>query len=390
MSVKKKEEKKNTDSISIQFRLNKKVFKFILIILVCFFMITVGYFLFKNIFKNDSIKVNWGQTYYVYLKDKKEDVDNPLLPQESENAKLNFYEVKDVEKPIMAISYQKKEELYTNVYYIQNNQVNTIIYNEPVSIDFLYNIEKNEYHYYFHTESDEEDSYTSLTEQIKDSLEQEEGENLEHKPEYIIKKDDIETITDASGKEITVSKWDSTFVKPETSEKNVVDFRLDMEEKELKDAVNSSVSQYEKVEEIVSDELKNSVEEKVEEVTRKQEEINTIKEEQERREEEKEEVFKQLQGVWISGTGGGDPCIEIGYKNKKKWATLGWFGSEASLLGEIKDIIPQGNSTYTLLIGKTEINIDITNIKKKKIKVNKETYTYVAKNMDAAYEIIFG
>lgn len=139
MSVKKKEEKKNTDSISIQFRLNKKVFKFILIILVCFFMITGGYFLFKNIFKNDSIKVDWGQTYYVYLKDKKEDVDNPLLPQESENAKLNFYEVKDVEKPIMAISYQKKEELYTNVYYIQNNQVNTIIYNEPVSIDFLYN-----------------------------------------------------------------------------------------------------------------------------------------------------------------------------------------------------------------------------------------------------------
>lgn len=391
MSVKNvKKKDKNTDSISIQFHLSKKVLKMILIGVLCVFILVGGYFLFKKVFRSDAIKVDWGQTYYVYLKEKKEDVDNPIIPEDSSDAKLNFYEVKDTEKPVMAISYKKEEQSYTNVFYIQNNQVNTIVYNNPVDIEFLYNIEKDEYNYYFHTENDLEDTYTSLTEQIKESLNQEQEENIEQEPEYTIKKEDVESAKDSNRNEITVTKEESIFIKPEVSEKEEIAFHPDMEEEELKEAVNSSVSEYEPIEEIADEEIQKLVEEKKEEITNKQEEIKKIIEEQEKLEEEKEEVFKKLQGVWISGSGGGDPCVEIGYKNKKKWAVFGWFGSEASLMGEIKDIKPLGNQVYELTIGKNTMDIDISKISNHKIKVNKEEYKYVAKNMDKAYEAILG
>mgnify|MGYP001026098064 CR=1 FL=1 len=67
-----------------------------------------------------------------------------------EGAKIKFIEVDSVKDPIMKISYTKNKKEYSNIYYIEDEKVNAIIFSEPVTIDMLYNTKDNEYEYYFH------------------------------------------------------------------------------------------------------------------------------------------------------------------------------------------------------------------------------------------------
>lgn len=383
MSTKKKKNNKKSKKNNQK----KKILIISIVVFLCILLLVGGFFLFRNIKKNAPIKQDWGQTYYAYLKDKKEvQNEEPLLPKEAENPKLNFYEVKDVEKPVMVVNYNIKEEHYTNVYYIVNNQVNTIIYNEPTNIVFLYNIENNEYNYYFHMEEDNKEHYVSLTNQIQNSLESETEDNkLEQEPDYSYTKDEVETIKDSEGNEVTVSKFEETFVIPEVEEKEGINFTLDLEEKELKEMVESSIDNYETKEEIVTEDVKNNVNTKVEDVNKRKEEIKKIKEEQEKAKQELENIFKSLKGIWVET--GKDKSLSVNFaiENKKKKFVAGWIGSEAYLLGYMKDIKCSDN-IYQFTVSSEKIKVDVSGLKNKRIKIGNITYTYYGKDYDEAYK----
>ena len=91
-------------------------------------------------------------------------------------------------------------------------------------------------HYYAHTSKDEKDSYKKVSDQIteRDENKNDSTEVLEVS-KYILSKGDVQTVTDEDGNDISVSKFDTTFVKVELDKKNLIDYKNNLTEKELKD-----------------------------------------------------------------------------------------------------------------------------------------------------------
>jgi len=89
----------------------------------------------------------------------------------------------------------------------------------------------------------------------------------------------VETITDENGNSISVSKFDTTFIKVELDHKNSVDYKNDFTEKELKDLINEGTKSFQSQKDIINKEVEKDIEKQVQEVTKKQEQIQKIKEE---------------------------------------------------------------------------------------------------------------
>ena len=243
---------------------------------------TLGFYLKQYLDEEKPVEEAWGNSYYVYLKEMKEDKkeNQAGIPEDIKNAKLSFYEVSDLEDPIMVLNYQKEEQTYSNIYYIENEKVNAFIYQEPTKVELLYDIESKSYDYYTHTSKDEKDSYKKVSSQIteRDKNKDDSAEVLEV-PEYIFSKEDVQTVTDEDGNNISVSKFDTTFVRVELDHKNSVDYKNDLTEKELKDLINEGTKSFQSQKDIINKEVEKDIEEKVKEVAEKQEQIEKIQQE---------------------------------------------------------------------------------------------------------------
>lgn len=229
--------------------------------------------------KEITIKERWGQIYYEYLKDVDNKEEN-ALPENMTDAKINFYDIKDIENPVMTISYEVNDKDYTNIYYINDEKVDAIVYKEPTDIDLLYNIQNKDYNYYTETENNDAKTYKTIKDQIKAKL----SDNNEQKiPEYTFKENEKDSVTDVDGKEISITKFDQTFIEIET-EDNSIDYNTNLTEKALKKVINKTIDIYKEVEEILTDNIKKSTQTKEEGILKKQEEMKTAKEEVEKKE----------------------------------------------------------------------------------------------------------
>jgi len=245
-----------------------------------------GFYLKQYLDQEKPMKEAWGESYYVYLKEMKEENKEKEagIPEDLKDAKLNFYEVSDLDDPIMVLDYQKDDKTYSNIYYIEDEKVNALIYQEPTEVELLYNVKEKTYDYYTHTNVEEKDSYKKVSEQVEARSEnEEESSKIEEVPEYVFTKDDVETVTDDDGNKTEVSKFDTTFVKVEQDKKNSIEYEKDLTEKELKDLIDKGVQSYVPKNEIVDKNVEKEVEKKVEEATEKQEQIKKIKEEIEKK-----------------------------------------------------------------------------------------------------------
>ncbi len=262
---------------------NKKIL-WIILPIILIILIVGGIFLKQYLDLKKPIKEDWGQTYYVYLKDKtNKEIE---LPDNMKNAKINFYNLDELKEPVMAINYEEADKNYTNVYYINNEKINIVNYQQESEIEFLYNIENKEYDYYIHTKQDDSDAYKALGEQIAALTNENNEENnktVEDSTEYLFKDDDKTTATNSEGNDIEISKFDETFVEVET-EDNSVDYDLQLKEKELKETIEDAVNKYETKDEIITEDVKSHVDEQVKEVEKKQEDIKKIEEEKAKKE----------------------------------------------------------------------------------------------------------
>ena len=120
----------------------KSTLKIVLMITIPILIVglVVGCFFLKNYLDlKKPIDEIWGQTYYLYLKDVKENnkAKEAELPTDMKNAKINFYEFKSVKDPVMTITYEQEvtneekkqveKEQHTNIYYIEEESVNTLV-----------------------------------------------------------------------------------------------------------------------------------------------------------------------------------------------------------------------------------------------------------------------
>lgn len=342
---------------------NMKPFIIIIIVLIAIIITSIGgYFIYQEIKFKEPIKEEWGQKYYVHLKE-----EENKLQKESENAKLNFIEVKDKKEPVMVVKYEIKKEVYSNVYFIEDGKVNAIIYEQPTNIELLYNIEKNEYNYYFHIENEENYYYQPINVQINNIIEN--GDNKEVTPEIVISKDDVLTGKTENGEDASLSKVDETFVKVDIEDEYV---ELDDEnDKVIKESILESIDEYKELEEIITDEVKDDVEKQVNEVNSLKEEIGHLTD---------AELYKKLKGIWYYEKEGYSFNIE------GKYFTWGWLGSEAFIKEKIVEIRYKGQNVYEFVFKDGSCDVDITDIDKKLIKVEEYTHKYIGKNWDEAYK----
>lgn len=275
----------------------KKTNKKILIITVITLIVVIGasiggYFVFKYFGENKTTGTEWGDTYYAYLKsatDKNSNKEDYGLKNGMQNKQLQFIEVGET-NPIMVMTYENEGKPYVNIYKTNGvNQVDRIMYQEPSTIEFLYDIQYNSYSWYIHIENETEDSYKK----IYTVLENPEKNN---EAEHTITKGDATTQTTLSGETITIPKFDELFVKPEVEPSTKIDFSEDIEQKELKENISTAVEGYKPQEEIVTEDVKKATENKVTELENTKQKIETAKAEIKADEERKaaEEAAKGL------------------------------------------------------------------------------------------------
>lgn len=242
--------------------------------------------------EEESTGSKWGDTYYAYLKDAVNEEDINIAESKygiilgMKDSKIQFCEVDEGQDPTMIMTYKKENNSYVNVYQITDkNKVNYIAYKQPTEVEYLYNIEKDEYSWYIHEMGTDSDSYSSLK-NISDKLKQNAEESNNSKSDYVaemvadytIKKEEA-TITQETtdGETITLDKFDEIFVRPEIEPNKQIDFNSDIKDKDLKKEIKSAVDSYKKDSKKITDAVKEVVAKKVEEVRAKKESIAKAK-----------------------------------------------------------------------------------------------------------------
>ena len=141
----------------------------IVLVIIIISAIIIAILLNKKEDKEISTGSTWGNTYYAYLKDAINEKDLTDAEEkygmklDMNDAKLQFCEVEENQDPAMIMLYKKNENQYVNVYQINDEKkVTYVSYKQPTEIEYLYNIEKNEYSWYIHANDTNSDSYISL------------------------------------------------------------------------------------------------------------------------------------------------------------------------------------------------------------------------------------
>ena len=162
---------------------------------------------------NNNTGTAWGDTYYAYLKNGLEETNEDErqkygLQTGVEKAEIQFVETNEEEEPVMLMSYDKDDESYINIYYINDqNSVSSILNQEYSDAEYLYNINNKEYSWYLHSESDSTDSYTDISNIINNQNQSE--------PEYVLDKNNKTEVKLEDGNTVELSEFDKTFIKPE-------------------------------------------------------------------------------------------------------------------------------------------------------------------------------
>lgn len=270
-----------------------------------------GYFIYKNMEgdKSSSIGTDWGDTYYTYLANEKE-AEVPTIQKDAERYEVQFIPLKENQTPVMTVKYNAekddKERVYFGIYHIKEDNTVTgftkVATTGDFSTELLYNRESEEYKWYVKLEDDENNiTYSDIEKEIAKSeitFNNENTENTNGMEEYIKANEDSEyvfTKTDmpvATIEETTaISKFEETFIVPNSVPeiKTITINAIDNVE-EAKEEIKGAVSDYKPIENLVTEEVKQSVAEQTTNITNRE---NAIKEAEEAAKKAAEEKAKK-------------------------------------------------------------------------------------------------
>ena len=314
-----------------------KIIIAIILILVIIASAVGGYFIYQYTEGQKPIEQGWANTYYNYIK---KDSNGNI----QDNSKLSFIEVKNIQEPVMLVEYNKENKTNTDIYYINDGTVKNIIDLGITDVELLYDISNQKYDWYTHKETESADIYKKVSSQIAGETTEPENtvENTitnnteptnttestntanstepantaestnptanstepanatensnttnttestnatETDGEYTFAKGEEITEAKTDGSKISIPKFDTIFVKADT-DLDKIDYKKDMEDKELKTAIAEGANKYKTEDEIITDEIKAETAQKVTEVEQKKQEMETAKAEKEKAEEE--------------------------------------------------------------------------------------------------------
>lgn len=289
---------KNKEKETVVKKKNKKAKIAMITIIVILILVVLGvggFFAYKYVQENQTVGTAWGDTYYAYLKEAAE-AENPSEKQlygikpDMQNAKIEFCEVKENEVPVMVMTYEKDEKQYLTTYYInKKGEVKYTAHDMPLTLELLYNIELEQYIWYINTESESTNTYKPLINSTDITVQESTtSESKTETTEYIISKDEETTQKTVDGENITLSKFDETFVRPEVEESAKIDFNIDLIVKEIKQAIEEAIKGFKIESEIVTDDVEKQVEEKIEEIENTKQQMETAKQEIEQKKAEEE------------------------------------------------------------------------------------------------------
>ncbi len=277
---------------------NKTMIIILLIVVILLFIVSVvgAFFIYKYQESNQSIGTEWGDTYYSYLQSVKEADEEKIksagLSKDITTAQIQFIQVENENNPKMVLTYQKDDEKYTNVYYIEDEKkVNVITYSNPTTLKLLYNRDIKEYKWYVYSKEDDINSYKSLEKNIKEAKNGNVANSVSQEPEvsyadYTFKDSELEFNFEVAEGEIpTMSKFDETFIEVELDESNLVEINFEEKDKELKKELIKIVGEYKTKEDIITEEFKTRTEEKEATLKNREEEIKQLEEKKKQEEE---------------------------------------------------------------------------------------------------------
>ena len=209
---------------------------------------------------NNNTGTAWGDTYYAYLKNGLEETNEDErqkygLQTGVEKAEIQFVETNEEEEPVMLMSYDKDDESYINIYYINDqNSVSSILNQEYSDAEYLYNINNKEYSWYLHSESDSTDSYKDISKIINNQNQSE--------PEYVLDKNNKTEVKLEDGNSVELSEFDKTFIKPEIEDNSKQEISIiDYVANDIIEKINSLVSSYDRESDKINEEVQSKVDE---------------------------------------------------------------------------------------------------------------------------------
>ena len=332
--------------------------KITIICILVLFVIAIaavgGYFAYQYIEEKKPIEQEWADTYYNFIKGS--DEENSSDTKIKNNSKIGFIDVEKIENPVMIVEYKKEEKTYTDIYYINDGKVNNVINLDADNVELLYDINTKQYDWYTHIETETNDTYKKISTQIsgENTETSTEDKAMEENTEYTFTKGEEISVETVDGNKIAIPKFDTVFVETEV-EVGKVDYHVDMKDKELKTAIIEGVDKYKTEEEMITEEVKNEVINKENEVKEKQEEMKKAEEEKAKREAEEkaraeEEARKKAEEEAAKGLQVGNHTLKYGtYKGTESQYDVGGM-----LTAEITITLKQ-DGTYTLKSSNTSL-----------------------------------
>ena len=230
---------------------------------------------------DNTIKTEWGKTYYAYLEDSAiENKGEDIGLKKDVSYWLSFLKFDAFENPVMILRDKTGENL--NMYYIQDEKVNAIV-NTPktsgdeMTVEYLYDIQREKFDYFLrHKESDSVSEYVSMSEQL--------ANNGSSNVRYTVDDTKKTSVKDfESGEVKEVSEYEQTFVKPDvaSAKENEFVFTDDEEKLELnKKAFGENESSYKDINVLMTGEKRDATKELANAVFERLNEIEDIRSKQ--------------------------------------------------------------------------------------------------------------
>lgn len=282
--------------------MKKKVLIIAIVLLLIVLGAVGGYFGYKYWESNQSVGTDWGDVYYEYLQDgiSQGEFLNSL------NGKLQFIQLEENKTPAMVVSYDEPDKKVMRISVINaDNVVREKEFeaesNSELSINYLYDIETQEYNWYEHEKKqDGTELFTGVTQSDVEEMTSTSEKHTEFKPEDMIEKE-----------QPSISKFNEKYIEPETNKKEVdVELNLEDNKKDFKEKVKEAVKDFQENNQSQTESSKDQTEQKLEELNTKKEEIK--KAEEEAKQKAEEEAAKKAAEEAAKGISAGSYNLKYG------------------------------------------------------------------------------
>ena len=275
--------------------MKKKVIVILIILVIIASVGFGGYFIYQRNKQQDPFELEWVRIYYDYMRESHETLkaNQNGLKYYREDEKIEFCKIENIRNPVMLYNYKELGVTFTNIFYINdNNEVKLLkSFKKDFNVEYLYDVEKQNYDYYAHESYSDKENYTKIAESIKANEEEQKNKETENTSNIItFEIEEKYSVTTLDGQVLEISKFDQKFIKTNVVEDNWKDINFDNYEDAIKKDFSRAVRNMEK---ILTEEIKQEVSEKEEKIQSKKEKMIKAIQEIEQKEEEERRIAEE-------------------------------------------------------------------------------------------------